>query len=212
MTAGFQYDAFLSHNAADQPQVRQLAERLQYDEAYRRSFGGFYDTLTEVTVDCIAASPAGTSENSPAFQRWEPHAARRRVPSGTAEAIWLNPLSSLTGLAACSIAAPPLKRWAIVLRPDGLGCHWPSRRSGFTSNRRSRRWADPLTGSGTSMRSSFRPKARRARRVARHGPVGALRPKPAADRAAPRPGDQHLRNDNCCFSAKAGARKKRAAN
>ena len=52
-------------------------------------------------------------------------------------------------------------------------CHWPSRRSGFTSGRRSRRWTNPPTGSGTSMRSSCRPKARRARRASRNGPAAS---------------------------------------
>ena len=80
---------------------------------------------------------------------------RRAGPDGTPEVLWLLLLSSLPGLAMFSTAAPPLKRWAIILRPVGRG---------FTSGRRSRRWTNTPMGSGMSMRSSCRPNVRRSQK------------------------------------------------
>jgi len=73
--------------------------------------------------------PEGTSDNSPAFQRWV-WVIGRISPEGTAEAMVLNrPFGtwrSFTGV-------PALKRWAIINHPSGIMTikswrHWTASR------------------------------------------------------------------------------------
>ena len=69
-------------------------------------------------------SPGGTSDNSPAFQRWvrsRPRVESRqgRQKSGGRQGQWA--LSSLTGLGSSGETTPPMNRWVILFRPAGLG-------------------------------------------------------------------------------------------
>ena len=92
--------------------------------------------------------------------------ARRRALEGTVELVRFFVCSGLwrPGAGQLCEAAPGEGEDGVQvsLRRDGVTGR--AERSGFISSRRSRRWRNPPTGSGTSMRSSCRRKARRARR------------------------------------------------
>ena len=90
------------------------------------------------------ASPGGTFECSPPFQRWACKTGENEAPEGRLNlqaafeskvripgapgsatptiCPWLAPdVSPLQGLAARWAQVPPLKRWATVFRPSGTG-------------------------------------------------------------------------------------------
>src|SRR5205814_2747386 len=68
--------------------------------------------------------PGGTSENSPAFQRWGPMGVRGPSPARDERAsrellAWFSFVPD--GTQGYWLSNPPMNRWAIFYRPDGLG-------------------------------------------------------------------------------------------
>src|SRR5437899_2229640 len=68
------------------------------------------------------ASPAGTTDDSPPFQRWATDSQTQPSPTGAKDIVWRDArvLSSLTGLVSPLSGNPAINRWAIVFRPAGL--------------------------------------------------------------------------------------------